>query len=123
MTREDILERLWRDAENSVYISREQFSALLEGTLFEEVVFKGVVVGTWAVRGAEAHYASFETRAGIPLQKIRESIQGLLDKNGVVTTKTLKESCRQHTVNKRLGFFEVGSDEFFIHYRLEAVCR
>jgi len=114
-----VIDSLWRQAEPSVFITREQFEESLVGWTIDPVERGGELVAAVVTRGPELHFATF-VRFAFSLRLIREHVDPLLERHGFVLVRTPKDDARQRRFNERLGFVAEGESEFFINYRLEA---
>jgi hypothetical protein len=121
MERALIVDALWEKAEPLLYISKDEFSALLEGWTIEGVEHEGELAFAFLSKGPQFHFQSFSAKQPITLKMIKTYLQPLIDRYGYVTTKTPKDDTRQHRFNRRFGFAAVGDDNFDIHYRLERI--
>lgn len=122
MTREQLLDRLCEQAEESLFVSREQMRASLETWAIEPEIRDGKTVGAVLRRGPELHFATF----GEPISRktVVEALRPQLEQYGYVETRTPRHLERQHRFNRLIGFHAVGGDAFDIHYRMErAQCR
>lgn len=121
---DDLMDRIWAQLEPEVFITRAQFERGLDGWEIEPVEIDGELAFVAFTKGPEFHFTSFDAGYPITRDMIWTRLTTIIDKHGFATTRTPKnESPRQHRLNKRLGFVEVGSDEFFIHYRLDGPCQ
>jgi hypothetical protein len=118
----DVVEALWSQIEPAVFISREQFTRELEEWEIEPVEINGALAFAVLTKGPELHFASFGTGAPISLVMIKARIDPLLERYGFVTVRTPKNDVRQHRFNKRFGFKQIGSDEFFTYFRMDRRC-
>lgn len=115
---DDVMDAMWRRAEPTVFITREEFERNLDGWTIESYMADGDLAFATLSRGPEFHFMSFGTGAPITLRMIRGWLQPVLDRHGYVCTRTPKDEVRQQRINKAVGFVADGQDEFFIYYRL-----
>lgn len=115
----EIRERIWRQAEPQVFISRREFLADLEGWDIVAREIDGDVAGATLIRGAEFHFVSFGTGKPVSPRLALECLQPILDRHGFVHTRTPKEDARQRRFNQRIGFRLESEDEFYAYFRLD----
>lgn len=119
----EVIDALWAQAEPTSFLTREQFVRDLDGWDIEPVFIGGKLAFAALVRGAEFHFASFDTGAPITMGMIRSRLDPIIQRYGFVTTRTPKVGAdRQHRFNLAFGFHVAGEDEFFIMYRLDKKC-
>jgi hypothetical protein len=114
----DLAERLWRLAEPTVFVSREQYLKSFDGWTVNEVKIDGKPAFVTMVRGPEFHFASLNTGARISMQMIREFLKPIVAEYGHAITRTPKGDLRQDRFNRRIGFSAIGTDEFNTIYRI-----
>ena len=114
-----IIDRLWQQVENRVFISRSDFERNLDGWKIEPVELDGQVAGAILTCGPELHFASFGHGHPITRQMIHDYAQPIIDEYGYIRTKTPKDDERQGRLNKLIGFTVEREDEFFVYYRAE----
>lgn len=119
----NIIDRLWEQIEPTVFITKEQFAAGFKDWTIEMVEVDGVAAFVGLTNGPEFHYASFGIGARITRAMIWSRLNPILDKHGFVTTRTPKDDVRQQRINRAQGFVEIGSDEFFITFRMDRKCQ
>jgi hypothetical protein len=123
----DLTDHLWdelnRELDGHVYISRDQFERGLKDWNVTPHEIDGELAYVTMSQGPEFHVSSFGTGRTISMAMIRANLAPLLDLFGYVTTSTPKDDRRQHALNRRFGFREVGESEFFIHFRLDRPCQ
>ena len=117
--RATILERLWLENEEALYITKQEFMAGFVDWDIAPHYAGDVMVGTTMSKGSEFHFARFTGDWTLTRADIRRYLEPILAQYGCVTTRTPKEDVRQSRFNKILGFVPTGEDEFFTHYRLE----
>lgn len=115
----NIIDRLWDQIEPIVFISREEFERGLERWDIEPVEIDGELAFATFTNGPEFHYASFGTGARITRAMIWSRLNPILEQHGFVTTRTPRDDVRQQRINRALGFVEIGSDEFFLTFRMD----
>jgi hypothetical protein len=112
----DIIGRLWADS--PLCLTREQFERSLEGWEIDPVYgADGLAVGVFLVKGPELHFSKFDKTA-VTREHLRK-LTDLIKTHGYATTRTPKDDERMLRLNKRLGFYHVGEDEFDIHLRID----
>lgn len=116
-----IIDLLWAQTERNVFITRAEFERRLEGWTIEPVEIDGEIAFATLTCGPEFHFASFGKKKPISLAMIWERLNPIIKRHGYVDVTTPKNDTRQQRFNRRLGFHEVGCDEFFIRYRLEGM--
>lgn len=121
MTREEILELAWKQAEPYVFISRDEFLGPFED--FEMVMnnVNGVPAFAGFVKGPEFHYASLGSGSPLHMGAIRAFLEEIIKKEGYAWTKTPADDARQKRFNELIGFKKTGEDEFYVYYRIEQV--
>ena len=119
MTRPEMLKALWAKASETLFISREQYLAQLEGWEIDTVDQDGAPVLIVMRKGPEFHFMTLEATARLSRGTVRTALAPQLDAFGYVLTKTPRPEERQHRFNKVVGFVQVGEDEYNIHYRLD----
>lgn len=113
-----MIERLWAAIEPTVYISREEYFAALEGWHITPHLAEDAVVGAVITRGPELHFLTFGARWRLTRADIRRYLEPILAEHGRVETKTPLEDERMRRFNRILGFEETGEDEFYVHLTL-----
>lgn len=119
MTTEEIIERMWRDVEPNVFISRAEFVASLDGWTITPRAIDGVIAGATLTNGAAFHFVSFGKRKRIPAALMAECLRPILAEHGHVLTRTPKDDARQSRFNRLIGFVAESSDEFWTYFKLE----
>lgn len=117
----DVMERLWADAEPNFFGTRAAFEKQWEGWERVEAKDDEQIAFVAFVKGPLFHFHSFRTGKGLSSTRIKQFLQQIIDKHGYATTKTPLEDGRQQRFNRRIGFAEVGRDEYDVIYRIEAV--
>jgi hypothetical protein len=115
----EIIELIWRQAEPSVFLSRREFIAGLEGWDVSAREIDGETVGATLVRGPEFHFVSFGAGRAFPPSLIADCLQPIIERHGFVRTRTPKEDARQRRFNVRIGFVVERDDEFYTYFRME----
>ena len=113
-----IIDRIWAQIEDKVFISRDDFVRSLDGWKIEPVEIDGKLAFAAMAKGTEFHFTSFGS-APISRRMISEFVQPIIDEHGFVTTTTPKDDDRQGRFNRLIGFSVESEDEFFVHYRAE----
>lgn len=114
-----IIDLLWKQVPETLFISREDFERSLIGWTVEPYERNGQPAFAILVKGPEFHCVSFETGCAIPKSAIWKRVMEIVDQHGYATTKTPRLDTRQHEINRHVGFVMTGSDEYDIHYRLD----
>lgn len=114
-----IIDKLWKQLEPIVFITRGQFERGLEAWEIESVEIDGEPAFAVLRNGPEIHWAIFETGTPLTMAMMRDWINPTLDRYGFAVTRTSKEDLRQQRINRRMGCYATGEDEHFIHYRLD----
>jgi hypothetical protein len=107
-------------ADTLLFITREQFEQSLDGWTLDPVCRTDGSIGLIFVsKGPEFHFAKF----GADIQASRDILKKypgeLIAAHGYALTKTPKTDARQLRFNTRLGFYQTGEDEFYIHLRID----
>lgn len=118
MTREEILERVWAQLEPTVYITKADYLAGLEGWEVSGHKVDGTLVCAVFRSGPEIHFTTFGHPWTMTRADVRKYVKPLFDAYGCVKTKTPKDDTRQQRFNRLMGFEVENEDEFFIHYKL-----
>jgi hypothetical protein len=121
MTAPDLMEKIWRQVEPSVFISRREFMAGLEGWDIAAREIDGEIVGATLVRGPEFHFVSFGARKTFASSLIADCLQPIIAEHGFVRTRTPKDDLRQRRFNERIGFRVESEDEYFTIFRAERI--
>jgi hypothetical protein len=120
------LDLLWQKAREDLFLNgpederihREAFEKTLEGWDIEEVEGLNGIAGVFVVRGPEFHFQIFDSSFTATREHLRRYPGMLIDAYGYALTRTPKEDFRQRRFNERLGFFQVGEDDLYIHYKI-----
>jgi len=115
----DLYDILWRAAEPSLYITKEQYLQGLTGWTLTPHHHDGHLVGIAVTKGSEFHFVTTGEKWTLSRADIRHYLEPILAEYGEVTTETPISLERQHRFNKILGFVETGRDEFCIRYALK----
>lgn len=111
---------IWRQASETLFITREQYLDQLRAYSIEPVQRDGVLVGAVLRKGPEFHFTTFGTGLPITRAMIRDCLAPQLAEYGYVETRTPKLGHdRQHRLNGKLGFVRIGEDEYNVLYRLD----
>lgn len=116
-----LIDMLWNDVKDVLYIDRAEFESRLAGWQVTPVVIDGVTAFATMTNGPEFHCHSFETGKPIPRKMLRDFIDGIVRRYGYALTRTPKEDVRQHRFNKAFGFEVVGEDAYDVFYRIGQV--
>ncbi len=112
-----MIDQMWGQVKDTLYITREQFEKSLEGwtiTPFYNPALFGVVMN----QGPSFHFMIFGPWK-CTKEILRQFPGSLIEKYGYAETFTPIEDERQHRFNKRVGFIETRRDDNFVHYRIE----
>ena len=115
----ELMERIWQQAEPSVFISRREFFAGLDGWEIEPKEVDGDIIGATLVCGAEFHFMTFGVRKRFSRALITDCLRPIINRHGFVRTKTPREDMRQRRFNQIIGFRIEREDEYFTHFRME----
>lgn len=110
---------LWAKVEPSLYITREQYIAGLEGWTLTPHDVRGVWMGIALTKGSEFHFVTLGEKWRLTRRDIRRYLEPILVEHGVVTTQTLLDDTRQQRFNELIGFERVKEDEYYVHYALK----
>jgi hypothetical protein len=114
----DLIGRLWQDS--PLFLTRAEFEKSLEGWTLDPVYGADMnMVGVFLVNGPKFHFSKFDPSYQAGRDILRKYPGSLIAKYGYALTSTPKEDVRQRRFNERLGFFQVGEDEFDIHYKID----
>lgn len=119
MNRDETIDRIWREVEYTVFISRLEFVAGLVGWEILPKKLDGEIVGATLTNGPEFHFVVFGAKKPFTRALMIDCVQPILDKYGFVRTKTPKEDTRQRRFNVAVGFVIESTDEFFTYFRME----
>lgn len=107
-------------ADTPLFITREQFEQSLDGWTIDPVLRPDGSIGIiWVSKGPEFHFAKFGTDIQFTKTTLKKYPGELIAQHGYALTKTPKNDTRQVRFNTRLGFYQVGEDEFDIHLRID----
>lgn len=116
----DVMEALWQQVSDKLYIARERFVEGLVGwKLDPQYNEAGELAVVWMTRGPDLHFTTFGARWALSRSDIRARLLPLIEAFGYAKTDTPIEDVRQQRFNRLLGFVETGRDAFHIHYRIE----
>jgi len=117
---EEIIELLWQQAQQTLYIDREAFIRSLDGwTIDPQYNDADELACVWLTNGPQLHFTTFGNKWCATRDDIRKRVGTLIDRYGHAETFTPKEDSRQARFNKLIGFFVTHEDEFYIHYKIE----
>lgn len=108
---------LYDKASETLFVSKEQFVASLEGCEITTIIDNGIVLGVTVVRGPELHFVT--TGKSVPRRIMRQVLEPIFDEYGYVTTRTPKHEERQLRFNRAWGFVVTGEDALDFHLRLD----
>lgn len=117
--RAEIIELLWQQARDSLYISPEQFAQNLDGWEFDPLHNDKGLCAVFVVKGPEFHFAKFDDQVQISRAHIRQYPGALIERYGYALTRTPRSDTRMLRFNERLNFYRVGEDEFDIFFRID----
>lgn len=119
MSVDQLIERLWQQARQTLYIDRESFVRSLDGWAIDpQNNDDGELAVVWLTKGPQLHFATFG-RWCATREDIRKRVGTLIDQYGHAETFTPIEDSRQHRFNKLLGFTATHEDASYIHYKIE----
>lgn len=116
-----ILARLWKDAEPNFFGTQGDFAMQWEGWETITVDEEGQAAFVAMVKGPVFHFHSFSFGKSLSRSCITAFLQGIIDRHGYAETRTPLTDGRQQRFNHRLGFFEVGRDEYDVIYRIKSI--
>lgn len=119
MERLELLEKMWEQIEQSVFISKDQFISALDGWKIEPVSINGKLALLTMANGPAFHFHSFGTGKSLTRKMICDYLRGIIAQHGYATTKTPKHDERQNRFNLLFGFTLTHEDEYDRHYRIE----
>jgi len=119
VTRSDLVEQLWQDS--PLFVSLEDFASALDGWELEPVMRDGRPAVIFVVKGPEFHFAKLDPAFQCDRETLRRFPGELIARHGYAVTKTPKDDLRQQRFNRRLGFYPVGEDAEFIHFRIDSL--
>lgn len=108
---QSIVDRLYEDC--PLYLTREEHAKALSKLTIEEFG-----AGCFLINGPEIHFAKFDASPLTPRHVRR--VQQLVREYGYATTRVPKEDTRIQRFAERIGFRQVGEDQYDMHYRIEA---
>lgn len=115
----DLRDLLWERAEPSLYLTKAEFLASLDGWTIEGVSLDHKLRWITVQRGPEFHFESVGETRPMPRRLIDEFLRKIIDRHGFALTKTPKSNERQHRFNRLYGFRVVGEDEFDTHFQID----
>jgi hypothetical protein len=118
--REQAIDLLWAQAQETLYITKEQFTQSLEGWTLDSVLRDDASIGAVFVsRGPEFHFATFGGDIQATRAHLKKYPGELIAIHGYAITRTPKTDTRMVRFNQRLGFYAIGQDEFDVHMRID----
>ena len=107
-------------ANSFIFITREEFAHTLDGWDIEpHVMPAGNIGAVFVSKGPEFHFQKFDPAMQATRDILKKYPGELIAKHGFAMTRTPHTDRRQQRFNERLGFYRVGEDESFIHYRID----
>ena len=119
MNRSELIDAIWAEVGQKVFISKREFDASLDGWTLETKELDGTVIGATLVNGPEFHFVTFGPKRALTAALITSCLQPIIDAHGFVRTKTPREDDRQHHFNMLIGFEVESLDEFYTYFRME----
>jgi len=113
------MEKIWLQTEPTVFLSRREFYASLDGWEITPREIDGEIIGATVRNGPHFHFITFGHRKVLPASLITACLQPIIDEYGFVQTRTPKDDVRQRRFNLLVGFDVQGSDEYYTYFRLE----
>lgn len=110
---------IWQQASEKLFITKEQYLDQLRTFAIEPIWRDGVLIAAVLRRGPEMHFATFKTGCPITRPMIRDWFAPQFAQYGYVDVRTPRLDKRQQRINEKLGFVQIGEDEYNIHYRLD----
>jgi len=120
---EEIPEALWRKASEQLYCSRDAFLAHLAEWKMTVLHVDNAPAFVVLEKGNEFHVDSLGTGKPFPMKAFLREVYRIAGEHGHAITRTPKDTDKQHDVNARLGWTQVGEDDFDIIYRVEKTPR
>lgn len=115
---EPVFHLFWQKAQETLFITEEQFLASLDGWESEAIYdSNGDLLGGIMRKGPELHFVT--TGKSIPRRIMRQVLEPIFDEYGYVTTRTPKHEERQLRFNRAWGFVVIGEDALDFHLRLD----
>ncbi len=121
MTREQLIDRLWANAEPHVYISKAEFVANLADWHVYDITREDGLVAIVCEKGPEFHFQPGGEGAHISRRIARGVVQNLIDTHGHAVTKTPLHMLKQQRFNEAFGFEVTDRDEYDVHYRITKI--
>ena len=121
LSREMMVELLWKKAEETVFVTRDEFITAMDPWEFYPVYSGKSLLAIVGEAGPHIHFEIVAPGRSISRKIVRDVLQRVIDKNGFAVTKTPKQETRQRRFNELIGFEMVGEDEYDIHYRITRV--
>lgn len=117
MSRTEIIDRLYED--ELVLATRDEFEKAMDGWEIDQIYADGKLVGVVVHRGPEFHFAKWVKEYNVDRPMLRRYPGDIIAKHGYALTSTPKVDERQLRFNKRLGFYQVGEDDYMVHLRID----
>lgn len=115
-----LIDALFEQAQQTLYISKEDFIRSLDGwTLEPQYNDAEELTCAWLTKGPQLHFATFGKQWKATRDDIRKRVGSLITKCGHAETFTPKEDARQRRFNKLIGFVETHEDDFYVHSKIE----
>jgi len=113
---------IWEASKYTVFCTEEEFYASIAGSDIRGYYREGRLIGAVTYDGPEFH---FVMAGGYTVKRadVIEVLKPLIDRYGMVKTKTPREDKRQQRFNERFGFVRSGEDDETIHYTYIPVSR
>lgn len=116
----EVIELLWQQTQQTLYVDRATFIKSLEGwDIDPQYNDAGELAVVWLTKGPQLHFTTFGKRWSLTRDDIRKRLGTVIEKHGHAETFTPKEDVRQLKFNTLLGFVATHEDEFYIHQRIE----
>jgi hypothetical protein len=93
----------------------------LEGWEPVPLMLAGKHAGTLLVKGMEVHFAIIERPAGSVRKAVREMLEPVLDRFGMLTTRVPRTMSKAKKFVRRLGFKPTWNDGEFEYYLLSTL--
>ncbi len=106
--------------ESPLFLTRAEFEKTLEGWTLDPLLNEaGEVAMVFVVNGPAFHFAKFDKAYQPGRKDLRRYPGEMIERYGYALTSTPREDARQLKFNRRLGFYQVGEDEYDIHQRID----
>lgn len=114
------MDRIWATVEPTVFVTRREYEHALRDWTVRGYEFDGRLSFATLVNGPEFHICMLRPDYNFTTRVVASLFRPILRQFGYLVTRTPKNETRQIRFNKAAGFREIGEDEFFFHYRMEA---